>query len=519
MDTLWSGNLLGGGTDLVTLHRLKLVVAALAALLFARRAVLAPTAVRRAERALLIALAGCAWAVYLNFFALHGGGTFVHLHDAAHTYLGAKYFSELRYDGLYPAMLRAEAESYESRFRDRRARDLDDGSVVHARELLVRSGAVRDRFTPARWTDFKNDLASFQRRLGGGYANLLLDRGFNGPPPWVAVAGPLANLVPAGDWSALLRLLVADVVLLAGVFVLVAWGFGWEGLLAALLYYAVLEGASLGWTTGSLLRNSWLFALSAAAAALQRGRPLAAGVALSFAALDRLFPAAFAVALMLRAVARRLREGALPAADRRLLGSFAASSSVLLLATLAATGWSAWVEYGRSVLRVAWRNDSVNMLGLARLLGLDGSVFGVAAAALCLALLVALALRRAQGLAPAATFALGLALLYAGVVLYNYYYVALLLLAAGYARRPDLLALLFAIEAATYTLELFEDRGAYIGWYRNVLVALAIAASLRGGFAECRTTPASGAEPNRSSPGADAAAGALHSPGASAPVA
>jgi hypothetical protein len=31
----------------------------------------------------------------LNFFAFHGGGLFVHLHDVAHYYLGAKYYGQL----------------------------------------------------------------------------------------------------------------------------------------------------------------------------------------------------------------------------------------------------------------------------------------------------------------------------------------------------------------------------------------------------------------------------------------
>jgi len=59
-----------------------------------------------------LALAAAGAAAAVNFGHLHGGkypGT-VHVYDMYHYYLGAKYFPELRYDGLYAASVVAAQE-------------------------------------------------------------------------------------------------------------------------------------------------------------------------------------------------------------------------------------------------------------------------------------------------------------------------------------------------------------------------------------------------------------------------
>ena len=48
---------------------------------------------------------------YFNFGAFHFDGLRVHLWDMTHYYLGAKYFGELGYDGLYECIAVADAES------------------------------------------------------------------------------------------------------------------------------------------------------------------------------------------------------------------------------------------------------------------------------------------------------------------------------------------------------------------------------------------------------------------------
>src|SRR5262245_57388389 len=118
-----------GGVPFAELDRIKLMVAAAAiAALVGRSLGLAGLGPRRVHRTTLFLIAAVSWLLYSNFFAFHGIGherVFIHLHDVAHYYLGAKYFPELGYQSLYTALLRAEAEKYQDHFRSLEARDLE----------------------------------------------------------------------------------------------------------------------------------------------------------------------------------------------------------------------------------------------------------------------------------------------------------------------------------------------------------------------------------------------------------
>jgi hypothetical protein len=89
--------------------------------------------------------------------------------------------------------------------------------------------------------------------------------------------------------------------------------------------------------------------------------------------------------------------------------------------------------------------------------------------------LAALAVRRARrsgawpddvGLA-----VLGIPLLFATLTLGAYYYAFLVLLVLAFRDSPGRIALLFAAEAATRALLLFEDRPVVVFFQRNLVVA------------------------------------------------
>ena len=165
-----------GGVDFALLERMKLLVATAAIVVVGCRSLrLAGMADRRVYLGSLSLIAAVAWVVYPNFFAFHGIGrerVFIHLHDVAHYYLGAKYFPELGYRSLYTAMLRAEAEKYENHFRSLEARDLETNGLVDIRALLARSDAVKQRFSAERWAAFQDDVGVLSRwhegAVGGG---------------------------------------------------------------------------------------------------------------------------------------------------------------------------------------------------------------------------------------------------------------------------------------------------------------------------------------------------------------
>ena len=129
------------GMDFTHVKRLNLLIAAATALILVLRQA-GVGWLRDRDRYLraLGGLAAIAAVAYLNFLSFHGAKTWVHYHDVAHYYLGAKYFRELGYGDLYTAMLRAEAEVYANRFKTIEARDLHTGEMVHIRGLLQSSG-------------------------------------------------------------------------------------------------------------------------------------------------------------------------------------------------------------------------------------------------------------------------------------------------------------------------------------------------------------------------------------------
>ena len=66
--------------------------------------------------------------------------------------------------------------------------------------------------------------------------------------------------------------------------------------------------------------------------------------------------------------------------------------------------------------------------------------------------------------------------IFVGLNLAAYYYSFLLVLLLAHLREPRVLALMFIVEAVSYTLLLFEDRQVVIYFYRNLLTLYLLAA-------------------------------------------
>jgi hypothetical protein len=483
---LWS--LPAGGVDFTHLKRMTLLLSAAAALVVLARhggGRLAPSP--RQYVAALAALAAAALTVYLNFFAFHGARTWVHLHDVAHYYLGAKYFDELGYEHLYTAMLRAEGELHPGAFSALEARDLSTNELVPVRELLLRSDEVRRGFSDERWEDWKRDVEMFRAALGAQFGGLYVDHGFNPPPLWPAVGGALARLVPAGSRAGVLALCLIDPLLLAAAFAAVVWAFGWTAALLGLIHFCVIFGASFGWTGGAFLRYAWFAAALVAACCLERRRFGAAGALLALSTVLRVFPAAFAAPMALQAAHALWRERRVGPEHRRFFAAFAATGLALVLATsLQPRGLGAWDEF-RLNLGKHMDTISPNIVGLTPALAHHQTperitleelraeqrrrvtVRRIQLATLFVAAVVVVALLAPRA-RPPETMLLGVPLLLTGLNLASYYYVLLVLLVVVWWDRPPRVAALFALEAATHALLLFEDREHVVYMYRSLML-------------------------------------------------
>lgn len=222
----------------------------------------------------------------------------VDTYDLVHYYLNAKYFDELGYYDLYPAVILADHENGGPVY-PLPGMYLAQDDTGHHREPIQHAldrGLVvkQERFTPERWASFTHDSLHLQREVEGFqkqpklWAEMIQDHGFNGTPAWTAVAKPIASAVPveAVKWLGFI-----DLALLAAAIGVVGWAYGAEGALWATLFLAVTYSTRWPTITWAFLRYDWIAALMAATALLRKEKHLAAGLLTGWAGASRLFPA------------------------------------------------------------------------------------------------------------------------------------------------------------------------------------------------------------------------------------
>jgi len=230
-------------------------------------------------------------------------------YDVLHYYVNAKYFDELGYLDLYPAVLLVDADNDGPFFQQGQTYLAQDELGHHLRPIqhgLDRGREVRDeRFTPERWDQFEHDVLYLQRTIGCRdrsrdgtrcvrelddtlWRQLINDHGFNGTTAWTVLAKPLASAVPVEGLKALGYL---DVALLGAAIVAVAWAYG--GTAAGWTALFLLTTYSTRWPYFSwvFLRYDYVAALIFATAFLKKGRPWIAGAFAGWAAVLRMFPA------------------------------------------------------------------------------------------------------------------------------------------------------------------------------------------------------------------------------------
>ena len=244
----------------------------------------------------VVALVVLAAAGFVNFGFFHVlQHQHVHYWDAFHYFVGAKYLPELGYTRLYEATYVAGRELGAFGAIDR-IRDLP---TYQARDTgSIDAAAVRARFTDARWRAFKQDLLFFGPQIPD-WRRLLLDHGYNDPPPRALLLHALVRWLPATRLT-LTAVTSLDYVLMAGALALAARAFGplAGGLAAASLLLSFF--GRFDYIGGSVLRWDWIAAVIAGLAAFARGAGVAAGVLLAYAAVARIFPALLLVPLAIK---------------------------------------------------------------------------------------------------------------------------------------------------------------------------------------------------------------------------
>jgi hypothetical protein len=283
-----------------------------------------------------------------------------HFHEFVHYYVGAKYFRELGYLGLYDCIALADREiADEDRHPPRVSgwvRDLGDvlTDKTFEQSLADCRTEQRPRFTDARWASFKGDVRELARLVDdGAWPGVIFDAGFNPPPSLIVVSSAFTNLVPIRSGSTPTFLIATgfDLVLLVACFVVLARSFGLTMASTALLFFGATFVSHYSWNGGSVMRFTWLASIVFALAALKGRRWALAGALFGAATCDRIFPAAFAVFAMIPIAVRARRSLAERATLKRFAVGYGASIALFVVASVLLFGASSWRTFFERVGR------------------------------------------------------------------------------------------------------------------------------------------------------------------------
>lgn len=226
----------------------------------------------------------------------------VHNYDMRVYFPVAKYFEELKYDGLYLASVLSYAEEHggiqSARVQNAELRDLRDHRMRRVRDIEAEVVGIRSRFSDSRWREFKKDMAYFWETMGhGGYLGSMADHGGNATPVWLTFAYAMFHNAPASNevllWGGAL-----DPLLLL-LFAICTWrAFGPLAACIGLIVYGCNDFYMFGsnWA-GATLRNDWMVYLGLGACAFKTNRFKLGGALLALSALIRAFPAISLLAL------------------------------------------------------------------------------------------------------------------------------------------------------------------------------------------------------------------------------
>ncbi len=352
------------------LEPLRHVIAGLALVLLTWRlaATSMPAPRLRRWRFLLGVTALLAALSFWNFLNFRYYGGVVHLWDAYHYYVGAKYFPEIGYSSLYECSALAEADDGDiDALRQRQMRDLSTNQLVPAESVLAHQGRCRTAFSPDRWESFRSDVRFFRKAMGETvWSQSQTDHGFNATPAWILAGMALAGPTHASRGT-LTLLATLDILVMMGAWLLIRWAFGFEAACVATLFFGLNAFARFAWTGGAFLRYDWLFWAIAGVCFLRRERDGAAGFALGYSAALRVFPAfliaGLAVGLLVGALrARRL--GPELSRYRRFAAGLVLATAVLGTLSIAAVGRPrAWSEFRDNTRRLL-SSESENLVGL-----------------------------------------------------------------------------------------------------------------------------------------------------------
>ncbi|MFQ5525910.1 MAG: hypothetical protein ACE5GX_06565 [Thermoanaerobaculia bacterium] len=273
----------------------------------------------------------------------------VRIWNVYHYYLGAKYFEELGYTGLYDATLRVDRDGADYWGSINRVRNLETYQV-EARSDREHSFEPGESFTPERWEAFRRDVEALSnQRSPGGWRRIFTDRGYNASPAWTVLGKAISSLAPADRPLALKLLCSLDLLLLAATFALLFTVFGVRRSSIVLLLLTI-SPVNLNRFVGGFLQYDWFCAVAAALCFYRLRRPVSAAGLMAYAVLTRIFPLLFVASALIPAVRRRWTTGRWHPTSRRFLIAFSLWCSLgFSLSLFNGRGLAGWDEFRSNI--------------------------------------------------------------------------------------------------------------------------------------------------------------------------
>ncbi len=220
----------------------------------------------------------------------------VHTYDMRVYFPVAKYFEELRFDGLYLACLGAYLENHPhttpSELSQIRLRSLTNNEIITGPQALPGVEIIKNRFSPERWEAFKKDMSWFEEAMSpGDYLGSMTDHGGNATPVWMWGAHLLFRKAQDIEKTLTLTSLL-DPLLLILLFITIGRVFGIIPMLICMIVFGTTDFYRFGSNlAGSTLRQDWLVAMGLGVCLLRKEKYFWGGVLMAYAALIRAFPA------------------------------------------------------------------------------------------------------------------------------------------------------------------------------------------------------------------------------------
>ncbi|PRQ08819.1 hypothetical protein [Enhygromyxa salina] len=322
----------------------------------------------------LVVIALCASINY--FYGTRNNGVYVHRWDAFHTVIGVKYHKELGYFDLYKcayAVDRAGPHHFRAvkQIRDLRTRKFVD------REEHIAGNDCESRFTPERLEEFRHDLAEFGTWSSKRQWRILMkDKGFNGTPFYATVSKLLVNPIDV-NLDSLKRLAKIDPFLMCVAFGVVGWAFGVRQAAIMAIFFCVFFPNRFTHMGGSILRFDYVAALLIGFAALKKDKWGLAGAMFAWATMVRVFPAIFAVGVVIKIASDLLDTRKLREEHWRFAGFYGGTLALCFVISLIGMdggfeNWRTWYEN----MKIHNSTSASFRVGFKHLFMLDGKVTG-----------------------------------------------------------------------------------------------------------------------------------------------